>query len=82
MKKLVSGAMLFGLVLGSTSGYATNLEPKIVAKQSVTQHGELAGINPVIRKAGQALDIRGGNIFAVLGGGVIAVSLLARRRAA
>jgi hypothetical protein len=82
VNKFVLAAVLFGLVLGSASGHASNLEPKGGAVQSVAQDGQPVGIDLVIRKAGQTLDIGGGNIFAVLGGGLIAVSLLARRRGA
>ncbi len=82
MKNLLGGAVLCVLALGVGSGHASNLESKAVAVQPVpaTQESQLLGIDAVIRKAAQTLDIGGTNIFAVLGGGLVAVSLLARRK--
>lgn len=80
MKKFVSGAVLSVLMLSVASGHAAKLESKAVAGPQVTQHSGVAGIDSVIREAGQVLDSGGTRIFAVLGAGLVAVSLLARRR--
>jgi hypothetical protein len=56
------------------------LESKAAAVEPVARDNKLVGVNTVIRNAGQRVDIGGGNIFVVLGGGLVAVSLLARRR--
>jgi hypothetical protein len=82
VKNLLGGALLCVLVLGAASGYAANLEAKSAAAQPapVMQNSESAGMDEVIREAGQTLDIGGTHIFAVLGGGLVAVSLLARRK--
>ena len=82
MKNLVGGAVLCVLALGAGNGHASTVEAKAVAVQpvAVMPDSERVGMDAVIRKAGQILDIGGTNIFAVLGGGLVAVSLLARRK--
>jgi hypothetical protein len=82
VKNLVSAATLAVLALTVGSVHAASLEAKAAAAQPVTGHNNRVGINTVIRNPEQSVDIGGGNIFAVLGGGLVAVSLLARRRSA
>jgi hypothetical protein len=80
VKNILSGMVLSILLLGAGSVSAATLESQAVAVRPATQYSQLIGIDSVTRKAGQALDIGGTHIFAVLGGGLIAVSLVARRR--
>jgi hypothetical protein len=80
VNKLVSAVVMSVLLLGAGSGHAATRESKAAAVESVTQPGKVVGVGSVLRKAGQTLDIGGTHIFAVLGGGLIAVSLLARRK--
>ena len=47
--------------------------------QTATFAGELAVIDKAMFQAGQMIDFGGANIFWVLGGGLIALSLVARR---
>ena len=80
MNKLVSVVVMSVLVMGAGNGYATTHKSKAAVVEPVTQPGEVVGVGSVLRNGGQALDIGGTHIFAVLGGGLIAVSLLARRK--
>lgn len=79
MKKLVSAAILSILVLGSTMAGATAVENSVGAVKTSALTGPLAEIKPAIFSAGDILELHGANIFWVLGGGLVAVSLLARR---
>lgn len=79
MKNLVSAAVLSLLLLGSVPVSASALNAKMSVAKTAVLASEPARIEAAMFKAGGILDLRGANIFWVLGGGLVAVSLLARR---
>lgn len=78
MKKVVSGLVLSVLMVFAASAHAAKLESESSAGRSVAQSSKMVGITSVAREAGQTIG--GTRIFAVLGMGLVAVSLLARRK--
>jgi hypothetical protein len=80
VKKLVSAAIFSVLVMGPAVASAAAKEAdQLGAVKTSALSGPLAEIKPAIFSAGKILDMQGVNIFWVLGGGLVAVSLLARR---
>ena len=79
MKNLVSAAVLSLLLLGSVPVSASALNADMSVAKTAVFVGEPARLEAAIFKAGGILKLRDGNIFWVLGGGLVAVSLLARR---
>lgn len=79
MKNLVSGAVLSLLLLGSMPVSASTLNADMSVAKTAVLVSEPARLEAPIFKAGGILNLRGANIFWVLGGGLVAVSLLARR---
>ena len=79
MNKLVSAAVFSVLVLGPAVTGAVTMEDHIGAAKTAALASPLAEIKPAIFSAGDILDLNGATIFWVLGGGLVAVSLLARR---
>jgi hypothetical protein len=79
VKNLVSGAVLSLLLLGSMPVSASTLNADMSVAKTAVLVSEPARPEAPIFKAGGILNLRGANIFWVLGGGLVAVSLLARR---
>jgi len=79
VNNLVSAAIFSVLVLGPAVTGAATMDDHIGAPKTAALTSPLAEIKPAIFSAGDILDLHGANIFWVLGGGLVAVSLLARR---
>jgi hypothetical protein len=79
VKNLVSGAVLSLLLLGSVPVSASTLNADMSVAKTAVLVSEPARLEAAIFKAGGIFNLRGANIFWVLGGGLVAVSLLARR---
>lgn len=79
MKNILSAAVLSLLLLGSAPISASALKADVSGPKTAVLAGEAARREAAIFQAGGILNLRGANIFWVLGGGLVAVSLLARR---
>ena len=76
VQNIVSAAVLSLLLLGSATVSASALNADMSVAKTAVLAGEPVRLEAEIFKAG---GIRGANIFWVLGGGLVAVSVLARR---
>lgn len=80
MKMLLAIAVLPGLVLGTGTAYAAAVETTPSKGLAVVEHGRTVGGRALIQNTRQTLELSGANLVLVLGGGLIAVSLVARRK--
>lgn len=80
MKHLVSAVIFSCLGLAAAGVQAATVAAADAGLvQTATFAGELAVLDKAIFQGGQTLDFGGANIFWVLGGGLVALSLVARR---
>ena len=79
MKNLVSVAVVFMLVLGFTPSMAASLEDEAVVAATSVLEGEGVGLDQETFRTGWTADHQGTGILWVLGGGLLAVSVVARR---
>jgi hypothetical protein len=79
VKNIVSAAVLSLLLLGSATVSASALKADMSVAKTAVLAGEPVRLEAAIFRAGGILNRPGANIFWVLGGGLVAVSLLARR---
>jgi hypothetical protein len=78
---LVVVAILSGMALGAGTAYAAAAASTPPTALAVGAHGKAVGGRALIQNdAGQALELSGPNLVMVLGGGLVAVSLVARRK--
>lgn len=80
MKGLIAVLILSWLGFGVTAAQAATVAAADAGVVQATLTGELAVIDKAIFQAGGSMiDFRKTNIFWVLGGGLVALSLVARR---
>jgi hypothetical protein len=79
VKNLVSAAVVAILILSSFSVAASAPETEALAVKITGVGGEQARIEEAAFGAVRIIDLGGTNILWVLGGGLVAVSLVARR---
>jgi len=82
MKNLVSVAVVFMLVLGSTPTAVAALEADAAVARTSALEVERMGLDQETFRTGWKADHEGTGILWVLGGGLVAVSVVARRMSA
>lgn len=82
MKSLISAVLVTCLTLGTAVANAASVAAADAGMvQTATFAGGLAGIDKAFLKAAQMVDLGGSsNVLWVLGGGLVALSLVARRK--
>jgi len=80
VKNLISVSVSFFLGLGACAVHAATVAAADAGMvQTAKLAGEIANIDKDIFQVSQTFDFGGANIFWVLGGGLVALSLVARR---
>ena len=82
MKNLVSITVVFMLVLGSTPTAVAALEADAAVARTSALEVERMGLDQETFRTGWKADHEGTGILWVLGGGLVAVSVVARRMSA
>ena len=82
MKNLVSVVVVFMLVLVSTPSVASPLEDEAVVARPSALEGERMGLDQETFRTGWKADHEQTSILWVFGGGLVAVSVVARRMSA